>query len=96
MFAGWVFAYDCRLLITFPHSLDRMLGLISIKMFDTLMVFLKDFLEKVNCEKNEQTKKGKLTLYLIETPSNTFANRTDLPDQGLLCLLMEILDIILH
>ena len=38
------------------------------------------------------------TLYLIETPFNTFANRVDpdqaalkeLPDQGLLCLLMEI------
>ena len=35
-----------------------------------------------------------LTLYLIETPFNTFANRADpdqaaLPDQGLLCLLME-------
>ena len=41
----------------------------------------------------------KFTLYLIETPFNTFANRADpdqatllreLPDQGLLCLLMEI------
>ena len=41
----------------------------------------------------------KLTLHLIETPFNTFANGADpdqaalvqdLPDQGLLCLLMEI------
>ena len=40
-----------------------------------------------------------LTLYLTEAPFNTFANRADpdqvallrvLPDQGLLCLLMEI------
>ena len=38
-----------------------------------------------------------LTLYLIETPFNAFANRADpdqaaleLPDQDLLCLLMEI------
>ena len=30
-----------------------------------------------------------LPLYLIETPFNTFENRAD-PDQGLLCLLMEI------
>ena len=43
-----------------------------------------------------------LTLYLIDTPLNTFANRADpdqaeLPDGGLLCLLMEIwLDMILH
>ena len=46
-----------------------------------------------------------LTLYLIETPFNTFANRADpdqaalveLPDQGLHCLLIEIrLDIILR
>ena len=33
-----------------------------------------------------------LTLYLIETPLNAFASRTDeeLPDWGLLCLLMVI------
>ena len=39
-----------------------------------------------------------LTLYLIETPFSPFANRVDpdqtalvkLPDQGLLCLLMEL------
>ena len=42
-----------------------------------------------------------LTLYLKETPFNTFANREDpdqaalvrakeLPDRGLLCLLMEV------
>ena len=39
-----------------------------------------------------------LNLYLKETPFNAFANRavpdqaalTELPDQGLLCLLMEI------
>ena len=33
-----------------------------------------------------------LTLYLKETPFNAFANRADseLPDQGLSCLLMEI------
>ena len=38
-----------------------------------------------------------LTLYLIETHVNTFANRADpdqaaheLPDQGLFCLLLEI------
>ena len=33
-----------------------------------------------------------LTLYRIETPFNTFANTADpeLPDQRLLCLLMEI------
>ena len=39
-----------------------------------------------------------LTLYLIETPFNAFANRVDpdqaalkeLPDQGLFCLLLEI------
>ena len=46
-----------------------------------------------------------LTLYLIETLLNTFANRADpdqtaiveLPDLGLLCLLMEILlDMVLH
>ena len=43
-----------------------------------------------------------LTLYLlyIETPFNAFANRTDSDqaalDQGLLCLLMEILDMIGH
>ena len=42
-------------------------------------------------------KKLGLTLYHIETPFNTFANRADpdqaakeLPDQGLLCLLMEV------
>ena len=33
-----------------------------------------------------------LTLYLIETLFNAFANRAD-PDQGLLCLLMEKYDI---
>ena len=37
-----------------------------------------------------------LTLYLIQTPFNAFANREDpdqaalVPDQGLLCLLMEL------
>ena len=38
---------------------------------------------------------GMLTLYPIETPFDAFANRADpdqaeLPNQGLLCLLMEI------
>ena len=46
---------------------------------------------------------GALTLYLVETPFNTSVNRSDpdhatlvraalqeLPDQGLLCLIMEI------
>ena len=47
-----------------------------------------------------------LTLYLIETPFNTFAQTEQtqtrqllqkLPDHGLLCLLIEIwLDMILH
>ena len=32
---------------------------------------------------------AQLTHYLIEMPINAFANRED-PDQGLLCLLMEI------
>ena len=37
--------------------------------------------------------KSLLTFYPIETPFNAFVNRAALPDQGLLCLLMEKYDI---
>ena len=34
-----------------------MLGLIWIKMYDFLIKFLKEFVEKINFEKNQQTTK---------------------------------------
>ena len=52
--------YFCRLLIIFANSLDpdQARGLIWIQLFDMLMVFLKDFFEKVNLKKrNPQTTK---------------------------------------
>ena len=36
---------------------DKTLGLIWPKLFDTLLVFLKEFFEKVDFEKNQQTTK---------------------------------------
>ena len=36
---------------------DKMSGLIWIQLFDTLMVFLKEFLKKIELENNQQTTK---------------------------------------
>ena len=47
---------SCHLLITFANSLDPDQDQ-QVKLFDTLLVFLKEFLEKVNFEKNQQTTK---------------------------------------
>ena len=52
----------CRLLITFANSLNpdkaRQNGRSESKLFDTLMVFLKDFLKKVNYKKKKKKKKS--------------------------------------
>ena len=51
----------CRLLITFANSLDPDKDRqnngpdLDPKRFDTLIVFLKEFFEKVNFEKSQQT-----------------------------------------
>ena len=58
-----VIKFNCRLLITFTNSLDpdqaqQNVGLdLNLKLFDTLMVFLKEFFKKVDFEKNQQTTK---------------------------------------
>ena len=50
---------DSLLLITFANSLDpdQGLALSGSKLFHTLMVFLKEFFEKVDFEKNQQKTK---------------------------------------
>ena len=54
----------CRLLITFANSLEPKSGLKKClsgsgsKLFDTLMVLLKAFLENSNFVKNQQTTKA--------------------------------------
>ena len=59
-------ASKCQLLITFPDSLDpdqnrqnvgTDLDPNSFSLFDTLMVFLKEFFEKDDFEKNQRTTK---------------------------------------
>ena len=56
------------------------------KLFDTLMVFLKEFFKEVDFEKNQQTTKkpeklpSRQRVNPIETPFNAFANKAD-PDQ---------------
>ena len=77
------------MLIAFANSLDPDL---DPKCFDTLVLFLKEFFEKVDFEKkNQQTTKSmknyqvgiELIIFLIEMPFNAFANRAD-PDQAAL------------
>ena len=50
----YLFISKCRLLITFANSLDPVQAPQTI---DTLMVFLKEFFEKVDFDKNQQTTK---------------------------------------
>ena len=49
----------CRLLITFTNSLDpdQARACSGSKLFETLIVFLKEFFEKVDFKKNQQTTK---------------------------------------
>ena len=51
--------YQCRLLITSANSLDSDLTgpTIDLELFDISMVLLKEFFQKVNFEKNQQTTK---------------------------------------
>ena len=93
---GCLSGYFCHLLVNF---VSKQLGPRSgkaehrswsgSKPSDTLIVFLKEFFEKVNIEKSVNDNKSmtnylvcwELTLYLIETPFIAFANRAD-PDQA--------------
>ena len=64
-YKGQLFTYLCHLLITFANSLDpdqaqQNVGPdLNLKLFNTLMVFLKEFFIKVDFEKNQQTTKKK-------------------------------------
>ena len=60
-----LFAYWCRLLIAFANSLDpdqaqQMPYLIWIKLFDTLMVFLKESFKKLILKKKNRRQKSRL------------------------------------
>ena len=62
--AALLLDYKCRLLITFANSLDPDQARQNVgpdldpKLFDTLMVFPKEFFKKVDFEKNQQTTKN--------------------------------------
>ena len=57
-----LFVCWCRLLITYANSFNpnqaQLLGLIGSKLFDTLIVLLNVFFEKVNFEKKSAKKKS--------------------------------------
>ena len=53
----WLFAYKYRLLIIFANSLDPYQAWSGSYQFDTLMVFMKEFFEKVIFEKISRCQK---------------------------------------